>query len=193
MDSNNVSPEYDRDQLLSILKSLKDKVNIAFKNPLAYRNWILNHARSLDEADFKLAEFPSLDNRRKREKISSKFPTKAKRIKITKSCEEPSSVERMLTEAESAELDDIIWPTLMAGNQDTILYFISKSSKKEHLLRKYSEAKKLWNCNLCNRYELTDMLSGFIECTDCNLWCHQKCGGVLDVDINTAWSCSTCK
>ena len=64
---------------------------------------------------------------------------------------------------------------------------------KEMFYKKYEEAAKLWDCQLCHQFELKSMEKDYVGCDreNCNRWYHMTCVGVDDEDAD--FVCPECR
>lgn len=184
----------EKNEMIDLLNSIIGKLESVKLNPECHKAWIETEGKKFHDS-IPCGGFPKLEKRKRvREPVQGFFP-KPQKSKKFKKPQEISGLEKMLQQAMSTNIDEHPWPALLSGNQNIIMCAISKLSfeEKDILIEKYSQAKDIWKCNICFDYKLPDMESGYVECTNCILWCHQSCAKVNEEEINDDWYCSSCR
>ena len=91
---------------------------------------------------------------------------------------------------DGASPTNFAWCMLACGDLETTLASVSSLSlslgDKQSFLDHLTTARSIWHCNLCHKYEVEPILSGFIECTICCNWYHRSCVDPFRVEKSDA-------
>lgn len=146
--------------------------------------------------------FPNIDRKRKRERVSSIFPTSVQKRQTTNRISPTtSSLEELIQECDTNSIDNPCWMYLATLGKREVFEKMGQVSRKLKLTdlpsfaQKFETALQIWNCSLCK--DLSNIhrnLSGYVQCDECKLWYHGECVGYNSDDIDQSaectWKCS---
>lgn len=143
--------------------------------------------------------FSKVDNRRKRERISSIFKAKPSKRKSTidKLPRYSSPTNELIQQCNNSPIDNPCWMFLLSMNIQSVLKKIHECSaiiKIERFMENFDLAKAIWQCEKCHDLsKVKRNFNGYVHCEKCDRWFHAECVGVVDINEkdyeNCSWEC----